>query len=491
MVGTQITITLPSGSGGTNYTVNGFVNNKTLTISTTLATQLPPNNPLATYASNLPTRGDCFQPLIALFNIKNPGEYKNGIRILHEGDTVTNNWNGQSDQDGSAFLITPKNASNGCPTCQVTDLVERYNLYRNIVKGIVVGIAPATRGASLPFSISRVSIHDVVFDGINSYYWSSGSSPVSNPNCVNIANANSAAEAVNAIYVHHITCIPTLPNGTSSSGGSGLSLLYDQYLSNLTTPAILQNIIFDDNITPGGVKDASQQSQGLLGCQNNTCGVTHGSKSYGPTETALRQVLTNDWQTPVSGSNYTAGIVTSINLSNGLVTTDGAGNMTWVSGQTWASSLVGQTIYINGGYYSVLTAPTSTTATISPAAGVQTGVPWTCYVNANGSGCPVTPQAGSCNPSACSVSSPGGSGSPAKCKLSTTAGAVHTIGVSIDPGSGYTSIPTISFSGGTCASGVGVPTALAFLGGVGNPKPLPHASTTTPCRQPRGTAKSR
>lgn len=94
------------------------------------------------------------------FIIKNIFELKNAQRVLFEGNILENCWGGFS-QNGYAILLTPKNQSNLCPLCRVTDITLRYNLISNV--GAVFQIANVRSDAGGASSAGeRYSIHDIV-----------------------------------------------------------------------------------------------------------------------------------------------------------------------------------------------------------------------------------------------------------------------------------------------------------------------------------------
>lgn len=94
------------------------------------------------------------------FIVKNLFELKNAQRVLLEGNLLENCWGGFS-QNGYAILLTPKNQSNLCPLCQVTDITIRYDRISNV--GAVFSIANIRSDAGGSTTAGeRYSIHDVV-----------------------------------------------------------------------------------------------------------------------------------------------------------------------------------------------------------------------------------------------------------------------------------------------------------------------------------------
>jgi hypothetical protein len=98
------------------------------------------------------------------FIVKNLFELKNAQRVLLEGNLLENSWGGFS-QNGYAVLLTPKNQSNQCPLCRVTDVTIRYNRITNV--GAVFSIANVRSDAGGETAAGeRYSIHDVVADNV-------------------------------------------------------------------------------------------------------------------------------------------------------------------------------------------------------------------------------------------------------------------------------------------------------------------------------------
>jgi hypothetical protein len=302
LVGTAITIV------ATNYTVASFINNTTLTLTTAAPTLTN-----AAYTSNLPSRGDCVLPEIGYFNIKNLGELKQIKRALYEGNVEENVWIGQSDQSAYAMLMTPKSANGLCPTCTIQDVVVRYSLYRNMDRGFELAQAAAAQGGTLAQGLARISIHDVIMDGINGIKWAAGSGTVSQSSgeCVQTLNVQAPPFEVNAIRINHVTCIATTPTGASLTGGSAWSLDTNYGTSN----TLLPNMVFQNSIAAGGVKNFSLHSPGgLANCSNNACTDQSGR---GPTESALRLIFPNSNASPVSAGNYTKNQVQAMPITEG------------------------------------------------------------------------------------------------------------------------------------------------------------------------------
>jgi hypothetical protein len=98
------------------------------------------------------------------FIVKNCFELKNAQRVLLEGNVLENSWGGFS-QTGFAILLTPKNQSNVCPLCRVTDITVRYNKVAHVGSGLQIGNGLSDAGGASADG-GRYSIHDVVFEDI-------------------------------------------------------------------------------------------------------------------------------------------------------------------------------------------------------------------------------------------------------------------------------------------------------------------------------------
>ena len=99
------------------------------------------------------------------FIVKNCFELKNAQRVLVEGNVMENSWGGFS-QAGFAILLTPKNQSNRCPLCRVTDVTIRYNKIAHVASGLQIGNGLSDAGG-ISTDGGRYSIHDIVFEDIN------------------------------------------------------------------------------------------------------------------------------------------------------------------------------------------------------------------------------------------------------------------------------------------------------------------------------------
>jgi len=97
------------------------------------------------------------------FIVKNHFELKNAQRVLFEQNLLENCWGGYS-QMGFSILLSPKNQSNRCPTCVVTDVTIRVIKIVNV--GTVFQIANTLDAGGPSAAGEHYSIHDVLTDGV-------------------------------------------------------------------------------------------------------------------------------------------------------------------------------------------------------------------------------------------------------------------------------------------------------------------------------------
>ena len=97
------------------------------------------------------------------FIAKNNFELKNAQRVLFEQNLLENCWGGFT-QRGFSILLSPKNQSNRCPTCVVTDVTIRFVKIINVAS--VFQIANTLDAGAPAAAGERYSIHDVLTDGV-------------------------------------------------------------------------------------------------------------------------------------------------------------------------------------------------------------------------------------------------------------------------------------------------------------------------------------
>jgi hypothetical protein len=99
---------------------------------------------------------------------KNLIEFKQGQRVLIEGNIFTNHWAG--GQAGFFFQMSPRTESGQNPWMVTSDITVRYNLVRHVTAGFALsGLDyPSVTGSTGVFS-SRISIHDNLLDDVGAF----------------------------------------------------------------------------------------------------------------------------------------------------------------------------------------------------------------------------------------------------------------------------------------------------------------------------------
>jgi len=109
-----------------------------------------------------------------LWNVKNLLEIKNAQRVLVQGNVLENNW--AQAQNGYGVLFTPRNQSGTCPSCGVSNVTFRYNLFQHSGSGFNLSGAdagsPCGDGSGSSQTLRGVSIHDNLILDINGRNWS-------------------------------------------------------------------------------------------------------------------------------------------------------------------------------------------------------------------------------------------------------------------------------------------------------------------------------
>jgi hypothetical protein len=140
------------------------------------------------------------------FVVKNHLELKNAVRVLVDSNLMENVWGGFS-QSGYGILLTPKNQHSGhsniCPKCEVTDVTIRYSHVSHSGGGIQMATALSGNGKNGAPALAgtRWSIHDMIFDDINSQEY------VGDGAVLMIMN-KWPKNPLNTVTVNHITGFP-------------------------------------------------------------------------------------------------------------------------------------------------------------------------------------------------------------------------------------------------------------------------------------------
>jgi hypothetical protein len=182
-------------------------------------------------------------------------ELKNAQRVLFEGNQITNDWGGFT-QDGAAILLTPKSqAKRGvsqCITCFVSNVTMRYSTLNTVG---VIGEFEAIKddAGGLSSGGTGWSVHDLAGDNLQyptCYKCGNGEIAISESPDV------SGGQTLSYITVNHVTGVlaSTAPNSGDALGLSGALISSGNNLSNVVfTNNLFTTGIGTQNLIGGGV----------------------------------------------------------------------------------------------------------------------------------------------------------------------------------------------------------------------------------------------
>lgn len=173
------------------------------------------------------------------FVVKNHFELKNAQRVLLEGNIMEYSWGGFS-QVGYSVVLTPKNQSNLCPICTVTDITVRYNTISHVAGAFQIANVPSDSGGSSTAGHSY-SIHDVTIDDIQAAAYSG-------PGI--FAEVWSQTPLLHDVTINHVTAFP--PNTMLMVGGS--------------TTSLMSNFVFTNNLLTTGPYPVWSTGGGTANC---------------------------------------------------------------------------------------------------------------------------------------------------------------------------------------------------------------------------------
>jgi hypothetical protein len=148
------------------------------------------------------------------FIVKNHLEFKNGVRVLFEGNVLENAWGGFT-QTGFSIVLTPKNQNGACPLCVVHDVTIRYGTISNVGGGIVLGNGASDSGATSQGAWNE-SIHDIVVQNVSATSYN-GSGYL-----LQEANGNPLS-AIHDVVINHVTVIGTDAGAAMLVVGNGVT----------------------------------------------------------------------------------------------------------------------------------------------------------------------------------------------------------------------------------------------------------------------------
>lgn len=208
------------------------------------------------------------------FIVKNLFEFKNGRRVLIEGNTFVNNW--AQAQNGTALLFTPKNGTNNCPLCADLDVTFRYNRVNTAGSVAQLVMAKSDLGYFAAGG-NRYSFHDNVADNLNYatcncttgiqtfLMWSDYATP-------------SSSQVEHDVSVNHNTAVyaSTSGNPTAAIGLSGPLISTGHNMFNMTfiNNVVLSGSTGTSNTIGGGI--AANCAEGTTGAAEiNACWTTY------------------------------------------------------------------------------------------------------------------------------------------------------------------------------------------------------------------------
>jgi Putative Ig domain len=184
------------------------------------------------------------------FIVKNHLEFKNGIRVLFEGNVLENTWGGFT-QTGFSILLTPKDQSNACPLCVVHDVTVRYNTISHVGSGMQI-----TNGASDSGGLSQgawnESIHDIVIDDVDAKTFNGGGFFLQESN-------GDSQLAIHDVVVNHVTAV----------GPNAVALLV---IGNDLTNPMMNNFTWTNSIFAASTTGVLSTGGGSTNCAFQTGG---------------------------------------------------------------------------------------------------------------------------------------------------------------------------------------------------------------------------
>lgn len=201
------------------------------------------------------------------FIVKNNMEFKEGQRVLIEGNYMQNTWGGFT-QNGVNIRVGPKNQEGGndrnlCPICFVADMTMRYNYVQHGAGAMDIGDAPTQDGAWAA-GAHDYSFHDLIFDGMQY------------PECYQCGrfltqiasgydSANPPPTTLTSVSINHITVV-----NVGFVGGHNLASGYlamdGPPANNPTNTPQIANLSWNNSIMNAGNSGASQTGGGANNC---------------------------------------------------------------------------------------------------------------------------------------------------------------------------------------------------------------------------------
>jgi hypothetical protein len=231
------------------------------------------------------------------FIVKNHLEFKNGIRVLFEGNVLENTWGGFT-QVGFSILLTPKDQSNACPLCVVHDVTVRYNIISHVGGGMQIDNGASDSGG-LSQGAWNESIHDVVIDDVDAKTFNGDGYFLQESNGDDLL-------AIHDVVINHVTLV----------GPDAVALLV---IGNDLTNPMMNNFTWTNNIFAASTIGVLSTGGGSANCAFKTGGpMPKLTACFSPYVFSHNAIIgaTGTWPTgnytPASGS-----VAQFVNYNNG------------------------------------------------------------------------------------------------------------------------------------------------------------------------------
>ena len=126
---------------------------------------------------------------------------------IARGNFLQNNWEGDS-QEGEAFPVTPVTQFGGCPNCQTTNLIYRYNYVTTVAEGYQIANIDGSVDGVFAYAGNNYSFHDQIFDDMTDPATCGPYSPstcVANNNLLGLGAWTRVTYTGSTLLANHIT----------------------------------------------------------------------------------------------------------------------------------------------------------------------------------------------------------------------------------------------------------------------------------------------
>jgi hypothetical protein len=241
------------------------------------------------------------------FIVKNNLEFKEGHRVLVEGNFLENTWGGFS-QRGYSVLINAKNQESNehtslCPICFIADVTLRYNFVTHGSGAMAIGDGDTTAGGWAAGTYD-LSVHDLIFDGMQ-YAECYGYGNFLTEIGSGYSATNPPPTTLNNVSINHLTVVNVgfLAPGTAATG---FMVMSGPPADNPTDTPQITNLQWTNSIIDAGNSGAYPDGGG-----NDNCSVGHKT---------VADRLTACW---TGTSFFTSNLLITDNVSRSLTFPDG------------------------------------------------------------------------------------------------------------------------------------------------------------------------